>query len=277
MITIVTDSTSYIKKSEARELGVRIIPMSYTVSDQIYGESYSDQNGDFENLLSGSAVCSTSQPNMSAFLSCFEEELSMGNEVLCITISSRLSGTYSTAYMAARQIEDGGDKVIVVDSHNTAGGLYILVKAAQGMVCGGLGLADIKGRLIEMRDRILTVFSVEDMDPLRRSGRIGFVRMSVGTILNKRPILLLREGAVVSSGMAHGDTDVIRKLVQMTDKDADEFIINYIGNNRLAANLYGVLKNARPSAQIGLHKAGPVLGIHLGMNVISVSYLGLGG
>ena len=271
MITIVTDSSCYIKKSEAQELGIRVIPLTYTVNGQSYYESFSDQNGDFETLLKGNGKYTTSHPNMAAYLSSFEEELQKGNEVLCITISSRLSGAYSTAYMAAKQTEN--KNIVVFDSLFTGGGLYLLIKEAQKMIDKGLSLQDISNELPAIRDRITIAFSVDDMTPLRNSGRIGFVRMSVGTFLNIKPILLCKDGAVVSDSVAHGNTEIIKKLVAKISANTQEVAISYIGDNRLASNLYHVIKEICSHAAITLQKIGPVLGIHLGLKVIAVSFI----
>jgi len=268
MITIVTDSSSYFKKNEAQELGIKIVPINYTVNGQSYSESYSDQNGDFENLLKGIGRYATSHPNMSAFLSTFEEELHNGNEILCITISSRLSGAYGTAHIAARQTEN--KNVAVFDSRLVAGGLNLLVKEAGKLIASGLSLDEILDRLPAIRDRISITFTVDDMAPLRKSGRIGFVRMSAGTFLNIKPILLCKDGAVVSDTVARGNTEIIKKMTEKISADPQEIVINYVGYNSMATNLYHVIKSAT-DAPISLQKIGPVLGIHLGLKVIAVS------
>ena len=271
MITIVTDSSSYLKKAEARELGIRVVPNNYSVDGQIYSESFVDQNGDFENLLKGNGQFATSHPGMATFLSCFEEETRKGNEVLCITISSRLSGAYSTAFMSAKQIEN--KNVAVFDSQLTAGGLYIFVKEARKLIEKGLGLQETLDALPAVRDRVTIAFSVDDMAPLRNSGRIGFVRMSVGTFLNIKPILLCKDGAIVSDSIARGSAEVIKRLSEKISSNTQEVVISYIGDNRMASNLYHVVKDAAPQAAISLQKIGPVLGIHLGQKAIAVSFI----
>jgi len=271
MITIVTDSSSYFKKSEARDLGIKVIPINYSVNGNEYSESFSDQNGDYENLLKGSGKYTTSHPNLSAFLSCFEEELQKNNEVLCITISSRLSGAYGTAYTAAKQIEN--KNIAVFDSQFTAGGLYLLIKETKKLIEKGLTLQAILKKIPAVRERITIAFSVDDMAPLRKSGRIGFVRMSIGTFLNIKPILLCKDGAVVSDGIARGNTEIIKRLVEKITSNTQEVVISYIGDNRLASNLYHVIKDTFSHGSITLQKIGPVLGIHLGLKVIAVSLI----
>lgn len=271
MITIVTDSSSYFKKSEAQDLGIKVIPINYTCDEKVFSESYSDQNGDFESLLKGSKVYTTSHPNISAFLSAFEEELQKGNEVLCITISSRLSGAFGTAHMAAKQAES--DNIAVFDSRFTAGGLYLLVKEAKKLIDAGNSLAEILDKLPAIRDRITSAFSVDNITPLRNSGRMGFVRMSVSTFLNIKPILMCRDGAVVSDGVARGNKELIKKLAEKISADTQEVVINYIGENQTATNLYHIIRKTNAEAPISLQKIGPALGIHLGLKIIAVSFI----
>ncbi len=271
MIRIITDSTVCVKKADAIALGVRLIPVNYCVRGNSYYESYSDCNGNFEELLKSSGSFTTSAPNTSAFLSAFEEELSAGNEILCITLSSRLSGAYSAAFMAAKQT--GSPNVFIFDSQLTGGGLYLLVSEAKKLIDTGLTLSEIMQKLPAVRERITVAFSVNDMTPLRRSGRIGFVRMSVGTILNTRPILLCREGTVVADSIARGDSEVIRNLTQKIPPAVTEVVINYIANSQAASNLYNVISAKFPKIKVHLLKLGPVLGIHLGLQTVAVSFI----
>ena len=271
MIKIITDSTIYIKKAEAVNLGLKIIPVNYNINNHPYLESYSDQNGNFEELLNGNAKFVTSQPNFASFLSAFEEEITQGNEVLCITISSRLSGTFSSAYMAAKQT--GSNIIFVFDSQMTAGGLYLLVRQAKKYIDKGESITEIIKKLTVLREKITVAFSVDDMTPLRNSGRIGFVRMNVGTFLNIKPILLCREGVVVSDSIARGNNEIIKKLVSKIPENVSEVVVNYISNNHMASNLYNVIHTKFPQAKIYLNKMGPVLGIHLGLQVVAVSFI----
>lgn len=271
MITIVTDSSAYFKKEEADELGVKIVPLNYAVNGKSFVESYGDQNGEFEELLKNGIMLSTSQPNVMAFLSCFENEIKKGNEILCITISSRLSGTFFTAQMAAKQNKT--QKIAVFDSYFTTGGLYLLIKEARRLIDSGASLDEVVDELPKIRSKIQFAFTVDDIAPLRKSGRIGNVRMSVGTILNQKPILLLNEGIVVFSSIAHGNRDIIKEALKMTSEGAKEFIVNYIGYEQLTTNLYNVLTDAYPDIPVNIRKVGPVMGINLGLNAASLSFI----
>ena len=271
MITIVTDSTSYFKKQEAEKAGILVIPNNYTINGQSFSETYSDQNEDFERLLMNSAANSTSHINIADCWDCFEEERRKGNQVLCITISSRFSGSYNTACIAAGQIE--GNDVTVFDSKLTAGGLYLLVNEAKIMVDKGMSVQEIVKELSVIRERISIVFSVDDMTPLRNSGRLGFVRSSIGTFLNIKPILQCKDGALVSDCTVRGDREVIKHLSEKISPKTKKAVISYIGSNHLASDLYHVIKSNAPDTELSLQKVGPVLGIHLGFKMIAVSFM----
>ena len=272
MIAIVTDSTAYLTKQEANELGIRIVPMSYTVAGQMYNESYSDQNGEFESLIfRNMSRCTTSQAPRAAFMSVFEELLRQDYEILCIVISSRLSGTYSSASLAAKEINP--DKIVVVDSLSTAGGLSILARKAKKLAEKGLTLQALTREIETARDRIGISFSVDNMDALRRSGRLGIVRQSVGTILNIKPILLCKDGAIISYGIARGKTEQIKELVGTIPSNAKEIIVHYLEEIESTKDLFHAIKNKFPSVLLSQVKLGPVLGIHLGLGVIGISWI----
>ncbi|HEY8444458.1 MAG TPA: DegV family protein [Clostridia bacterium] len=268
MISLILDSTAYITKKEASDLNIRIAPVTYYVQNQVYHEIYSDCNGDFINLLNSNIHhCKTSQTNVATFLSAFEEELRKGNQVLCLTLSSRLSGTYSSASIAARELNN--PNIIVVDSLLTAGGLFLLAKEAVKMINAGMSLGEIVTNLEKIRNEIMIAFTVDDIMPLRRSGRLGIVRQSVGTILNIKPILKLVEGSVIHDGTARGKSEQIKKLSEKVPPNAESVIIHYISDYTTAQKLAEAVK-ARTSANISLRLLGPVLGVHLGTGVIGL-------
>ncbi len=270
MITIVTDSTCYLSRSEAQEIEVKIVPVTYTVNGQNYNETYVDGNGDFEKLISHNTQFQTSQPNISAFLSAFREIINDGNDILCLIISSRLSGSFSSALAAAKELNT--DRITVFDSYTTAGGLYILAKEARSLAASGMGIEEISAKLRTRRDQIKIAFSVDDMTPLRKSGRLGIVRQSIGTILNIKPLLMCVDGGIVSAGVARGTNEMIRKLVSQVPQDTKWIIIHYIENIGLAKVLYKEIQLKFPAAKLEMRKVGPVLSIHLGLSAIGLAW-----
>jgi len=272
MIAIVTDSTAYLTKYQAQKMGVSIVPVTYNVNGQIYNESYSDQNGAYEQLLlRNPQTCHTAHASVAAFMSTFSEHLRRGHQVFCLVLSSRLSGTYSSAAIAAREM--GSTDILVVDSLTTAGGLTLLLEKTRELIDQELPLDQLALHIEQLRSHIGIAFSVDNMDALRRSGRLGTVRQSVGTILNVRPILLCRDGAVISDGQARGKVAQAAALTDRIPANAKNLILHYFGNISSLDTLRTEIKRRLPNVPVGYCRCGPVLSVHLGLETIGVAWM----
>lgn len=271
MFAIVTDSSAYLTRGQAERLGVRVLPMLYSVNGRAFAEGYQDENGRYKELIAQKRDLHTAQPPTASFLSAFNELLRRGHDVLCLTISSRLSGAYSSALMAAKELN--GERILVVDSLSVAGGLRFLVEKAAELSRENKSLHEAADVLEGLREQMGIVFSVDDMEALRRSGRLGFVRQSVGTMLNLRPILSCKHGAVVSSGVARGTHAQHSALVESVPSDASKIVVHYIEKQPAALALLEALKKRGLCCPMEISEVGPVLAIHLGMHAIDISWV----
>jgi len=270
MIAIVSDSSISLTQKEAAELGIHIVPMTYTVAGRPFHEHYSDTNGAFERLVSH-YPCTTSQPASAAFMSTFQELVRQGYEVLCLVISSRLSGTYSSATIAAKEIS--AEKIRIVDTRTTVGGMRFLAERAKELIAqDAKGLEEVALALEREREKVSILFSVENMAPLRRSGRLGFVRQSISTILNIRPILMCRDGTLVSHGFAKGKRQQIEKIVETVPAAVKKITVLYLGDIKEARDLAAAVTKKFPDLVPSVTAVGPVLGIHLGIPAVGVAW-----
>lgn len=272
MLALVTDSTAYLTKQEAAAWDVRVVPISYTVNGDVYHETFIDKNGDYEGLISrGLAQAQTSQASVATFMSTFEELLRQGYDVLCLTISSRLSGTYSSASVAAREVN--GSRIFVVDSHLTGGGLYLLVKKARRLINEGLPAQQIIDKLLALREEIGVAFSVSDLTQLRKSGRLGIIRQSISTILNNKPMFLCIDGGIVSDGVVRGRGAQTERLLGHIPRNATSLIVHYTAKEEsVARHLLARIEAAFPNAAIIRRPLGPVLSIHLGESTVGLAW-----
>jgi len=273
VITIMVDSAAGISRQEAEELGAHYVPMTYTVDRQQFVEHYIGENGQFEPYIEREDVeRRTSQATAAAFVSAFEQQVAKGRQVLCITISSRLSGTYANAVMAAKEVN--ADEIRVLDSRNCAGGIYFLIQRAQKLIDQGLNLAEIAEKLAAERKLINNVFTVNDMTNLRKSGRLGVVRLSVSTILNLRPILCLQNGSVFSRGVARGSHEQLRMLAESVPENVKFVVIHSRENNPQLPLLQEMLrKRLGDGLELRIVSLGPVLAIHLGLTYLGVCWI----
>lgn len=268
MIVIVTDSVACITKLEARQLGAVCVPMTYTIDGRTYPEGFADDNGDYEALIAGARDAITSQPASASYERVFRRLRHAGFEVLCLTISSRLSGAYVNAVRCANEIGEG---IRVVDTRSCAIGIACLADKARSFISAGMGLEDAAREIESIRDKVKTLFSVKDMGPLRRSGRLGPVRQSVGTILNLQPLLTCVDGAVVACGTARGANETMKRLCGAVPAAAPDIAVQYISETGAAERLAADLRE-KCGDRVTFRKLGPVLGIHLGLTILGVMW-----
>jgi len=285
MITIVSDSSINLTKKEAEAMGVQIVPMTYTVAGRTYAEHFIPEDASLDKLIM-SEDAATSQPVLSGFAAKFRELFSLGHkQILCLVISSRLSGAYSSAVLAAKEVMDEAAaqspapaknrdseavQIRVVDTRSVAGGIRFLAEQARALVKEGKPLEQIAKTLERERDKSGHVISVEKMDRLRKSGRLGFVRQAIGSLLNIRPILLLQDGALISHTNAKGSRQQIEKMVEAIPAAAQKIIVHYLGDFKAAEALAAAVSQKFPRiAPPAITRVGPVIGIHLGPTCIS--------
>lgn len=269
MISIMTDNTVCMTKKEAIALGVHIVPIMYVTNSQTNNEAYIESGGlDSAFLVKGGQ---TSSPNPTAFLNVYEKLIQGGNEVLCITLSSRLSGTYNNACTAQAELGEG--RIRIVDSLSTAGGLYFMVRAACKMAAEGMALNDIADKIEAMRDKTSIAFTVDDVAQLRKSGRLGLVRQSVSVILNRKPLLLLKDGVLIADGMIRGKQMQIRSLLDRLPQNAESVLIHYIECQSEAQALLNAIKTQRPDIEAELKRLGRVLGLHVGTGMLGLAWV----
>ncbi len=271
MIAIVTDSTACITHAEATEMGVVVVPMSYTLSS---GASFSegcmeDDDSAERQVADDIAGVRTSQASYNSFINTFNWLRRADYDVLCLTISSKLSGTYANASQAARRIP--GHHIQVVDSLSACGGLYLLIREASRMIAEGGSLSSTARLANRLRERVCTCFSVDDIAPLKRSGRLGPVRAAASGVLGIKPILELCDGTIAQTGISRGKLDQCKRLAEFCEGATGRVAVESFLGDDAAARLS--IKLAREDREIERRRVGPVLGAHLGRGCVGVSYI----
>jgi DegV family protein with EDD domain len=196
MIKVVTDSTSYLSPEDRHKFGIRTVPLNvHFGEEQTYQEGVTLNNDQFYTLLAQSPeLPTTSQPSPGQFLEVFSELVDAGHEVLCIVLSSKLSGTYQSALDAKQALP--GAPVAVFDSLSAAAPLGLMVLTAAEMAIDGRAMDEIIARLEQMRRDMKVYFVVDTLEYLQKGGRIGAAAAFLGTLLKVKPILILDEGVV---------------------------------------------------------------------------------
>jgi DegV family protein with EDD domain len=194
--------------------------------------------------------------------------------VVSVHISSRLSGTYEAALLAAEEF-DG--KVCVVDSMNAGSGVGFVALAAAAAVRSGGELTDARQAALAAVDRVTTLFYVDTLEYLRRGGRISAASALVGTALAVKPILHVQRGAVVLKERVRTSARALSRLVELAVEAAGTSDVD-IAVQHLAAPERGEALLAQLQAELGqraraafLAEVGAVIGAHTGPGVIGVT------
>ena len=205
MYSVITDTSANLPTPLLKEREIGVLPFSYTIEDKTYTcldtEAY-DGKAFFQAIRNG-VVVTTSQINPQTYIDGFEEALREGRDVLYIGMSSGISGSCSSAHMAAQELaEEYPDRrVEVVDTRGASLGEGILALLAADMRDAGLSLDEALERLGRLTECMCNVFTVDDLMHLRRTGRLSNLTAIVGTVLNIKPLLKGDEnGKIVSFG-----------------------------------------------------------------------------
>ena len=187
---IVTDSNSGIFEAEGRELGVFVIPMPVIIEGKEYLEGVNLFHEEFYQYLMDNRELSTSQPTPGSVLAAWDRALSEGfDELVYIPMSSGLSSSCQTALMLS---EDYDGKVQVVDNHRISITQRNSVLDALYLAQNGLSATEIKARLEQAAYDSLVYVGVETIDFLKRGGRVTAAGAAIGTVLNIKPLLIIK-------------------------------------------------------------------------------------
>ena len=213
-VRIVIDSTCDLIP-EIRDR-VKVVPLSISFGDQEYIDGVTINTAEFyEKLVGGNVLPTTSQPTPAAFEEVYEEAVNAGDDVVVITVASKLSGTYQSATIAA---EDYPDKVYVVDGRSVAIGTTILVQYTLKLVDEGKSAQEIFDALLSIRSRLRVTAVLDTLDYLHKGGRISKTVAIAGGLLAIKPIISVDTGALAMIGKARGNKQANASMNKEIDK-----------------------------------------------------------
>ena len=194
-VAVVTDTTHYLPRALAEFHRLQPVSLYVTWSGHTQRESaLPDFDSFFAHLGTGGDLPTTSQPSVGDFLTVYRPLLDSGAEILSLHLSSGLSGTVASAELARTALIDEGcdpGRIALLDSTTTCGGLGLMAIAAANAARDGADLAAVTERAAALRRELEVRFAVQDLEYLRRGGRIGSAQAWVGSALKVKPILTL--------------------------------------------------------------------------------------
>ncbi len=213
-IRIITDSGCDMLPPCAPNLTV--LPLTITFGEESFLDGVElDHHRFYEKLIEGEELPTTSQIAPAAFEEAFQRAVDAGEAVVCVTLSSKLSGTYQSARIAA---EGFAGQVWVVDSENVTIGQRLLVERAVELAGQGMDAAQLSARLDQEKKDIRLVALLDTLEYLKRGGRISPSIAMVGGLLSIKPVVAVENGEVVLLGKARGSKNGNSLLIQLIQK-----------------------------------------------------------
>ena len=231
---IMTDSGGSLNQAEVSELGVTVIPLSFTIEGKTYLDTPDHAGMDpetfFEKIKAG-AQCQTSAVNVKQYVDAMRPVLREGKDILCICFSSALSATYNSACVAADELREEFPeaKIIVIDSLGACRGMGMLIyRTVMERRRTSADIETLAKFVYEQRDKQGHWFFVDDLNHLKRGGRLNAVTAIAGKILGIRPVMHCdAEGKLTPVSKARGSKGALRAIFEKMEETGDD-----IGNQK---------------------------------------------
>ena len=272
---IIVDSTSDLMP-EAREK-IHVVPLTVHFGQEEYIDGVTiDHKAFYEKLIETDVYPSTSQASPAAFAAEYEEAKAAGEAVVVITLSSKFSGTYQSAMIAAQDYEN----IYIVDSGSVAIGGGILVEMALRLLDEGRSAREIYETLETQKKKIVIVALVDTLEYLKRGGRVSKTVAFAGTVLNIKPVLSVIDGEIQMLGKARGSKIGNNLLVQEIEKAGGvdftkPVLLGYTGLSDLMLKKY--IEDSKHLWENGISEVrytsiGSVIGTHAGPGAVAVAF-----
>lgn len=280
---VVCDTTAYLPTELVAELGVQVVSLYVSVGAELERESeISDYGGFYERLRSSETGAKTSQPSVGDFRAIYEPLLAAGRDIVSIHLSASISGTVEAAGQARERLSEegkGGERIRVVDSRSTCGGMGLCVIGAARLAGAGAGADQVAARANEVRQSFKMWFAIDTLEYLRRGGRIGGASAWIGSALKIKPILTFEE-EVTPVERVRTRARALERLRsyarQRHESGADAWVIQHIRDADSASELAAECREIFGTEPVFISEIGAVIGAHAGPGLLGVGSVPVG-
>ena len=270
-IAIVTDSTADLPAPLTTARSVTVVPLTLNFDGKSLLDGVDITPAEFYRRLPNAANHpTTSQPSPGRFAEAYAALLADHEAIVSIHISEKLSGTYASARQAADMIDPA--RIRVVDSELVSMSLGLVTLVAAAMAASGADVEAIEAKVLEMRSQVQTYFSVATLEFLRRGGRIGRASALLGSVLQVKPVLCIRDGLVTPLERVRTFERALNRVVELTrEVDRGHGVCVIVGHADSEADAERIGRELEPLAEtLMIQPLGPVVGTHAGPGVVGV-------
>lgn len=273
-LKIICDSLADVPENLVKLYDIEVIPLTIIINDIEYKDGQNLTNEQFYKLIKEyDEIPKTSQATYIQFKSIFKKYLDQGKKILYISGSSKVTGTYQSAMITKNDLQG---EIHIFDSLNLSYGCGAQVVTACEMNEERKSIEDIVKKLEEIRDNILVLFAVDNLDYLKKGGRLSASKAAIGSMLSIKPILQMQDGLIVNIDQARGHKKVISKLISITKEHfknniEDKRIGIAHGDNEVEfEKLKEAINSELKFTKMTETKIGPSIGSHTGAGTIGL-------
>ena len=274
-VKIIIDSTTDLIASVKER--TEVVPLTIRFGDEEFIDGVTiDHKMFYEKLIESDVIPTTSQATPTAFVPYFDKIKEDGDSAVVITLSSKLSGTYQSACIAAEDY----DNIYVVDSGNVAIGAGVLVEYALELLDAGMSAEEIANKLNEKKDDVIIVAMLDTLEYLKKGGRISAAVAFAGGVLNIKPVVSVDKGEIVMLGKARGSKQANNLLIQEIEKaggvDFDRpVLLGYTGLSTMLLDKY--IEDSKSlwthaKSELNCTVIGSTIGTHVGPGAVAVAF-----
>lgn len=276
-IRIVIDSTSDVTEDIINKYNLKMVPLTVNFGDESFLDKVELSSSDFfEKLVQAEKLPTTSQVSPGSFVEVFSQILLEGDQVLGIFLAPELSGTYDSARIAKDMV--GGDSIRIIDSKSVCLGSFALVLEAIELVNKGMNIDEIVDELERVKSKIVAVAGVDTLKYLEKGGRLSKSQSVVGSILNIKPVIEIKDGKLSVIEKVRGKNKMIKWFDEWIEKNnfdlSDKTVLLFYSQDYdQLKDLRKVIEEKYKIKDIIEQEIGAVVGTHAGPGALGVAFL----
>ncbi|POZ88865.1 MULTISPECIES: DegV family protein [Petrotoga] len=268
-IGIVTDNTCDIDPKQLEEMGIGYVSLYVKWKGKFERAVDIDTDDFYEFLITSDYIPATSQPTPQDFEEVYKQMLKDYDELISVHLSGKLSGTYNSARIAAKEVDE--KRIHIVESYEATWGLgYLVLELKKLIDSGDYNVEELKSFVEHFQEKVNVYFTVGSLNYLAKGGRIGKATAFVGSMLNIKPLLKLENGEILPVKRIRGYNKIIKELTSlaMEEKGKGELkniTVEHTGSLKLGGDLLDELvKLGVPREKIIFEPMDIIIGMHLG-------------
>lgn len=275
-LRIITDTASDLTTQEAKALDVVLIPLTIRFGEEeVPMQTEEDFQAFFDRLDEAKNLPATSQPSPELYLAQFLQAKEQNEEVLVLTLSGGLSGTYNSALLAKEM--SGYEPITIIDTRQAIITQRLLVERAVLRREQGLSREQISAEILAARDRLVVCGVLDTLTFLRKGGRIPPTFDIIGNALRVKPLIELKDGALVKIGMARGlnkGKELLWQELEKVERDLDwPICVGYTFDRKSGEQFLQETMARFDLTDCPMYPVGGVIGAHVGKNCLALAFV----